>query len=426
VTKLSIQLVQDHLLAESEEVKASYSTMKAPDTGSRQVKVSNSDGKPKVTKVAQVEVPTSHSGGGKKSTSVKGDMGIPQSGRGDEIVGKMGVPSWSTNKNEKSPATPAVAKTKPNQSTKTKEVTGAIKRTEDGKGPKANSIPAAEFADTYTAKMPHGSKTMSTSSDRTPEVKAPKAANLNGTTNPAHKAASMKTREPGSQTVTQVNHSGKMTSNPSDAPGKPTWETKVKGHNVLESVSISINGKPKASFGVIHRDVAKRMVESYKSFGYDVAVTRSKNAAWKQDRALLAAVFESVDAHYNGAPKSASKARKAAMDRFFSVSQSDYNTMYESRQQFTQTLKTAFDRLMEQADLKYRQSLTVMEGIARVTVGDEVIDLDMVTSARDIDMALRNFRNELVEAYGFNAKINHIFVDAQKFTTRDIKEWGEK
>jgi hypothetical protein len=97
--------------------------------------------------------------------------------------------------------------------------------------------------------------------------------------------------------------------------------------------------------------------------------------------------------------------------------------MYESRQQFSRTLQTAFNRIMEQADLKYRQSLDVVEGMIRVEVNGEVIDLDMITQARDTDMALRNFRNEAIEEYGFGAKVKHIFIEGQKYLAKDITEW---
>ena len=81
---------------------------------------------------------------------------------------------------------------------------------------------------------------------------------------------------------------------------------------------------------------------------------------------------------------------------------------------------------MEVADLKYRESLSVMEGIARVEVDDQIIDLEMITQARNSQMAARNFSNEIMEHYGFNAKLRHVFVEGKKFTPRTITEWSMK
>lgn len=424
MTKLSTSLVHDHLLRESEEEKASYTTMKAPKGKSKEVDAKNLGDRPKMTKITQVEVPSSHKSSSKKSKGTKGEMGIPQANMasGDDLR----VPNFSMSKPETSPKTPAVKKSKPNQTSKQSEVKKTIQRTEEGKGPKADTIPQAEMAGKYTSRMPHGNSTLKHSGDKVPEVDAPNAENLGGTTSPSHKPAKMKTKEPGKQSVSQIKHPGGSTKNPPDAPKKPSWETQVKGHNVMESVSISINGKPKASFGVIHRDVASKLVEQYQSFGYDVEVVRSPNgAAWKRDRQLLSMIHESIDAHYNNAPVSSRRARKAAMNRFFEISQTDYNSMYESKRHFATTLKAAFERIMEAADLKYRRKLQVMEGIARVQVGDDVVDLDLITQARDTPMALRNFRNEIVEEYGFNAKIKHLFVEGEKFRPTQITEWAE-
>jgi hypothetical protein len=419
VTKLSIQLVQDHLLRESEEVKATYDTMKAPDGKSKTVG-SPKDLSGRKDKVSQIDVPTQHKSPTKKASAGKGAPGIPQAKRADEMD-LVPVPKTSTAKNQKSPATPATKKTSPNQTTKMKEITGAIKGTEAGKATKGG-IPAADFADTYTKGMARGSATLGTKDGKTPEVKAPTAASLNGTTSPARKAASMKTPVD-QKKVTQVTGPTGSMKTPSDAGKVPSWDKNIQGHNVMESVQIVVNGRAKATFGVINRDVAAKLVESYKQYGYAVSVQRGPDAAWKKDRTLLRTIFESVHASHNNAPETSRRLAKAAMNRFFQVTQGDYNTMYESRQQFSRTLQTAFNRIMEQADLKYRQSLDVVEGMVRVEVNGEVIDLDMITQARDTDMALRNFRNEAIEEYGFGAKIKHIFIEGQKYLAKDITEW---
>jgi len=419
VTKLSIQLVQDHLLRESEEVKAKYDTMKAPDGKSKAVGTPK-DLSGRKDKVSQIEVPSQHKSPSNGKSSSKAAPGIPQAERGDK-AGVMPVPKFSSAKNEKSPATPAAKKTSPNQTTKMKEITGAIKGTEAGKSPKGG-IPAADFADKYVKGTPHGNATLGSKNGKTPEVKAPTAASLNGTTAPARKAASMKTPVD-QKKVAQISGPTGSMKTPSDAGKAPSWERNVQGHNVMESVQVVVNGQPKASFGIIHRDVASKLIESYRNFGYEVTVKRGPDAAWKKDRALLSTIFEAMDAQYNNAPDTAKRLTKAAMNRFFQVTQGDYNGMYESRQQFTRTLQAAFERILEQADLKYRQSLKVVEGMVRIEADGEVIDLDMITQARDTDMALRNFRTEAIEEYGFGAKIRHIFIEGQKYLPKSIKDW---
>jgi len=424
VSKLSIQLVQEHLLTESEEMKPSYDTMSAPNGKSRTID------KPKnlsITRTAikQIEVPTSHKGKNPRKTAGKVKGGIPTAKTAEELYNQLSVPKMSAAKNQKSPASPKVVSRKTNQTSKQTVVKNPIKRTDGGKSGNAG-IPAADYADVYTKKMPHGGSTLGTTGGKkVPEVNAPKAANLRGTTNGRIAPAKIRSQK-ANQSVPQVTYGKGFVSSPSDAPAKIKVAKHVKGHNVMESVKIMINGTPKATFGVIHKDVAAKLVESYKKFGYDVELHRADSSEWKQDRALLKKIYESMDAYYNGAPRTAQKLRKAAMDRFFAVSQSDYNTMYESRQQFSRTLKAAFSRIMEQADLKYRRSLNVVEGLARVEAGDSVIDLDMITQARDTNMALRNFRNEIVEEYGFNAKMKHVFINGRKYHADDIQEWCSK
>lgn len=421
--KLSMQLIEGRLLAESEEVKASYDTMKAPDGRSKKAVMKDPSGR--TTKIAQVTVPAAHKSSTKKSSGAKGEMGIPAARLAGDIVDDYKVPKMSTAKNQKSPATPNVERMTPNQTSKMEEIKSKIRNTEGGKTDGANVIPAAEMAGNYVKKMPHGGATMKAKDSKVKEVNAGKAKTLNGTTRPARKAASMKTIPVDSQTVAQVNHPSNMTKAPADAPGKISWEKNTKGHNVMESMQVVLNGQPKAQFGVVSKQVLKRIVENYRSHGFDVKLRRGAAPEWKKDRALIALLHESVDAHYNNAPQSAQRARKAARDRFFSLCQGDYNNMYESRREFTKTLAGAFDRIMEAADLKYRKGLKVMEGYARIIQEGELVDVELITQARDEAMALRQFRDEIVENFGFSAKVKHIFVEGAKFGPADIVEWAE-
>lgn len=424
MTRLNADKVMKRLLAEADEgmKKPTVQKMAAPNGKTREV------GKPKdpsskKTTIKQVEVPTSHRNPGAKGKSSGKNSGIPTAPYAGKVADGVKVPSFKMSRPETSPPTPKVERLKPNQTTNLRKVEKKIKNTEGGSTKGSVYIPQAEMAGNYTRKMSHGTAAFGKNGNGTPTVKPDAPKNLNGTTSPARKAASMKTPKDG-KTVDQVKHKGSFSKDPSDAPAKPKWSTEKNGHNVVESVQIVLNGRPKATFGVANKAVINRMVENYRAHGYDVTVRKGPDAAWKSDREFLQTVFESMDATYNNAPSFARSLRKKAMNRFFQLMQGDFNRMYESRQDFTNTLLAAFDRIMEKADLNYRRSLIVVEGLARVEVGGNVMDLEMITQARDENMALRQFRDEIVENYGFDAKITHIFVDGEKKSLRSIKEWA--
>lgn len=426
MTKLSIQLVQDRILAESEVKPATYDKMSPPDTKSKKIGTPK-DTSGRITKITQVEVPSAHKDTVKKSSSGKDAGGIPQADDANDIVDNLPGPGFSIakKKGENSPATPAVKKDKPNQTSKMKEITGAIKGTEQGKTDNT-TLPQADSASSYTAKMSHGNATFQAGKGGGEPSAPAKAKDLGGTTRPSHKAANMKTYGKDSQNVGQVNHDGKMLQDPSgDEPATPKWDKGPKGHNVLESIQIILNGKPKATFGVVNENVVRKIVENYRSHGYQVKVVHGGKPAWKSDRGLIKTIFESLDAFYNNAPMTARNLHKAALNKFFSASQTDYSGLYESRQEFTRTLLAAFENIMERADLSYRRKLVIIEGLARIEVKGDIMDLELVTQARDADMALRQFRDEIVETYGFAAKIKHIFIDGEKKTVQDIVEWAD-
>lgn len=426
MTKLSTTLVAERLLNESEEVKATYDTMAKPNGKAK--KVGNpSNRSTKTTRVTQVEVPKSYRSKTSKGKTVSAKMGIPAAEYAGDIADRHEkAPDWSSAKNEKSPKTPTMKRNKPNQTTKFKEIKGAVKNTDGGKdSKKVGGIPSAEQPTTFIGKAQSGNTGKGRGKGRDKALKAPTAAKLSGTTAPTRSAAKLPKSMDSSKTVSQVKHTGGKQKSTSEAPATPKWEKVGKGHNVLESVQITLDGRRKSSFDVIHKDVARKLVENYRSFGYDVSVVKSdKPAAWKSDKQFLKAVYEAIDANYNNAPVSSSRARKAAMNRFFELSTGDYNAMYESRQHFTKTIKSAFDFIMERVDTKYRQNLNIYEGICRVETKDGVMDVEMITQARNTDMALRNFRNEVMEDMGFNTDIRHIFVEGEKFLPGDIKEWS--
>jgi hypothetical protein len=417
VAKLSNTLIQQSLLAESNKVGVKYSTQKKPNNKSGMVATPSFATK-KSKAVQQVEVPTSTSIKSGSPKRGKASGGIPQSRRADLIVDNTKVSKPSASKIKAQKAVKVAQAGTPTTSPKTK----LIKKPKTvASGSSKSSFPSSKDASTYTNKMKNGSSNLGTHrGNNTPVVKAAKAATMKATTRPVSKVV----------TASAITTKGKVS-----ATGKPTggnkttaarnWKTHAKGINVMESVQFVINGKPKAQFGIINRDVAAKLVESYEQFGYSVELYQG-TAAWKQDREFLSTIFESVDAHYNNVPAVAKATRKTAMNRLFNLSHGDYSNMYESKQQFAQTIKAAFNRIMEQADHKYRRTLEVVECMARIETRNEVVDLTLITQARNTDMALRNFRNEIVEEYGFNTEIKHIFIDGHKYTPRHITEWTAK
>jgi hypothetical protein len=416
VKKLSNTLVQQSLLAESAEKRVEYKTQKTPNT--RHGLVRSAPAKAIKTKeIAQPIVPTSVNIGSSKTGTAKEAGGIPQSKRADKVIGTKANLMFGKSDKEKSPKTPAYKKAEKTSPAPARR-TVFVKKVKDGNdGKKVSKLPVAKAAYDTAAVMPTGAKVFSNkkNSDAVKKRVAVKKLGDTAKLNPKEMKAIHKNKP------TTVKRMVK----PDDSPKKVSWRTKSNGINVVESVQVYVNGKPKAKFGIINSEVATKLVERYESFGFDVTL-HNNPAAWKSDAVLLKAVFESVDAEYNNAPSSSKRARSVAMNRFFELARPDYNNLYESKQQFAHTVKSAFNLVMERADAKYRKSLHVLEGVARVELGEDIIDIDLITQARNTDMAIRNFRNEIVEEYGFSAKIKHIFIEGKKFTPANINEWSSR
>ena len=47
-----------------------------------------------------------------------------------------------------------------------------------------------------------------------------------------------------------------------------------------------------------------------------------------------------------------------------------------------------------------------------------------MTEATGDHMALRQIRNRMLEDYGFDTEIKHIFIDGRKYTTKKIEEYA--
>lgn len=409
VSKLTISFIKSKLLNEDEVKKAKYEKLSAPKKGVKQVGTP-SDPSKKVAKVKQIDTPKDNA-----PKEGKGKGSIPQATRAS-AESKANLKFATGNGGE--PKAAKFERLKPSQSTKTSVV----------RKPSANpdtkntfGLPQADAAS--TAGMPRG---LPLKSGGVPTVKTPKAASLNGTTAPASKTVTAKLGDKGSKSVKQVSHSGGFMKDPSDAPKKPSF-TKVSSSalNLVESgIVVSLNGKTKASFDLVSKKAIERMVENYKKHGYDLEIAKTNDVAWKKDAQLLKSIKESIEAKHNLVMSVHKEAKEAAFKRFSALVGKSFNSLYESKSEFTNNVKIAFDRLMETAESKYVAKLEIFDCMARiVNENNEITDLDIITEAKDHDMALRQIKNKIMEEYGLDTKIQHIFVDGNKYNPVNIKDW---
>ena len=420
-TKLTVELVQQKLLEKDEMGKVSYAKQQlSKHRKSKEVK-NIKDPSTALTKITQVETPKEE-----KPKEDKGKNIIPQADFASDYVTKMphgqGPGTGGNGKNQKSPKGAKVDSMKPNQQTKLKKVGNSIKGTEDGGGEKkAKIIPGdAKFAHEYTDKMPHGSKNLGTDNGEGGQgLSKPAVAKMAG--GPTRKGGVRQAKnlgeEPGAKRADQISHKGNELPQPSDAmkwrDGK--FKTNKQGHNVVESgVVVKLAGKTKAQFEVVSRDVLTRMVESYAKHGYELSLERVE-PSWKKDQAFMSLLRETMHAKHNFVPQVYKTLRRASLNHFGRLVHDSHSEMYESRQDFAQTVFDAFSKIEHLAEDKYLRGLEMYECKARIQIGDSIADLEVVTQATDHCMAQRQVRNEIAEEFGFDAEIEHIFVDGEKY-----------
>lgn len=429
-------------LIEADEVKkASVAKMKHRNRGTSEIKnptaaVGRSERHDAITQIVQ------DSGFTADVAPAKGDDNlVPQADFADTYTKTMPhgqTAAIGNGENEKSPKGVGTTSMTPNQTTKLKAVTGEIKHTEDDGSPKVFTIPQADFADEYTKKMDHGRAGGTTNEDGTDAAPAKRSyGKMEGGPTRAGGQKSAKlggnavgAKDKDTQKITQVGQHGKE-NNPGDSPPKATWKKETHGsHNVRESrvesgVTVTLNGKPKATFEVVSHSVLNKMSESYAAHGYSVEFTRT-DAAWKKDAKFLRALRESINAKFNHAPNIAKACRKAAMQRFGQLCRESYNSLYEDRQDFVSTMGAAFKRIEKIAEDKYVDGLEFFNCDVRLIEGDDQHDIEIVTQATDKHMACRQVRNTVYEQYGFGVELKHIFVDGEKFTPGQIVEFSVK
>lgn len=443
--KLTVQLVQERLLKEDEVVKATAAKMKYRNKGTQEIKnpTAGLDRSRKFDNITQIVQDDNFTADAKPKDS--GDF-IPTADFAEKYTDSMPhgqAGGTGKGENTKSSKSAGATSMKPNQDTKLKEVPGGysagVKGTEDDGTQKAFSIPQADFAEVYTDSMAHGSTNMKAKNEEGGEaVAAPKAGTIDGgpTRAGGKKSAKLGDRVAGAkdadkQKVKQVTGPGTEKSK-SDAMkwGDQQGTKKETGgaENVVESgVVVTLNGKTKAVYEVVNMKALKRMYEAYAKHGYSLDFHRADNVKWKQDKQFMSLLRESVNATWNFAPKIAQAARKAAMRRFGQLVKESYSEIfYEDRQEFLNTVHTAFKRIEEIAESKYIDRLQPFEAIVRIKDGDQIVDLPVITEATDVNMAARQVRNKVFEEYGFGTPISMIKVDAQIFRPKKIVEYEVK
>ena len=438
MANLSIILAQEKLIEADEVKKATVAKMKDRNRGTKEIKnptaaVAKSERHDNITQIVHDSNFTAD------VAPKKGDDNlVPQADFADTYTkvmphgqtGGMG----SKGENQKSPKGVGTKGMNPNQTTKLKQVKNEIKGTDDDGSQKVFTIPQAKFADEYTKTMKHGEAGGTTNEDGASGEPGKRSyGKMEGgpTRSGGKKTAKLGDNTVGakdkdSQKADQVDGTKKRESSPSDAMTWGSADYKKETHgslNVVESgVAVTLKGKRKATFEVVSHKVLNQMLENYAQHGYELELVRI-DAAWKKDAKFLKALKESIHAKYNHAPNFAKSARKAAQQRFGQLCRESYNTLYESRHEFVQTMGAAFKRIEALAENKYVDSLEFFDCGARLTVDGNIIAEEIVTQATDKHMACRQIRNALHEEYGFDVNIKHIFVDGEKFTPAKIREY---
>lgn len=428
MSKLTVDLIQSRLL-EAEEMKKVTAQKLKVEKARKPREVGNiKDLSTNLTQIKQVEVPK---GEGKASGKDTGSM-IPQADFAHTYTDKMPhgqAPADGKDKKDKALKVAKTTSLKPNQQSKMKEIKGSVKGTDDDGKQTAMALPTADYAHTYTDKMAHGNKTLGGGNEAGGEgISKPTVAKMKGgpTRAGGTRTAKRLGELPNNSNSANAGEVGKGdTRKTKDSIKKVSWKKETGGsHNVVESgVAVKLRGKTKAIFDVVSTDVLHRMVENYEKFGYQVTLERVE-PSWKKDRKFLGLLRETINAKYNFAPQTQAKLRKAALNRFAALSNGSYNDMYESRQNYVETIREAFLKIESMAEGKYLDGLEIFECIARVKIEEGTIaDLEIITEATGHHMALRQVRNQVAEEYGLDVQIGHIFVDGKKYAPRQIKAY---
>jgi hypothetical protein len=442
VSKLSLQLIKDRLLEADEVKKTKVEKLTLRNKSTRPIKkpmdaLSRSEKFDDIEQVVQDSKFTAN-----VAPKDSGDL-FPEADFADTYTKKMAhgqAGGYGKGENEGSPKVISADAMNPNQAPahdKVKKTLQQDKMSSDSD--EIFQIPQAEFAADYVEKMPHGSKNLDFSTSDKAEPKSRSADQMAGgpTRSGGGRSAKLGDRQAGtttvdSQSVKQISGPGKegQVADAMKWGDQSLFKTQTSGatniHEDIESgVNVYINGRKKASFDVVNHGVLKRVVENYGKFGYEVKFTRS-DAAWKTNKSFLSLLMESIAAKHNQAPHSHMSLKKAAFKKFAQITKNSYNSLYESRNEYLNTIRKAFRNIEALAETKYHNSLDLKLCVARVVKSGKPYDLEVVSEATDDHMALRAVRNQIFEEYGLDTNIKHIFVDGRKYGTNQIKEWRSR
>lgn len=412
--KLSVASVQQRLLEAGEYRKVHFDRMKA----NARMHSIGSLGNPstQITAIKQVKMPSETSWDSGKSNNPF----VLQAETAGNYTDKMDRGIFERSNDDGAPRkTPSVTRMTPNQKTnQTKVSTDMQKGSRKSEGGSDSQLwPAAETASHYVDSLPRGN-IFSNESTGDGKLKAPTAKNLHGTTRPksSQRTADMN-RHPVKDPPQNKEHPDNYPM-PKDAPPKRTVD------HVKSGVLVRVNESVKAKFDIVSDRVLQKIAESYRRFGYRVVFEASGQApAWQRDRKFLTLVHEAVAAKQNGSNAFHNRLVNAAWNRLYQLCQNDYNKMYESRENFLQTIRKALGHIMESANENYRKNLNLFIGQARVIAENQMSDVEVVTEAVDHQMALRLTRNKMFEQFGLDTDIKYIFIDGTKYMPEQIKEW---
>ncbi len=425
--KLSILAAKQRLLAETEAsrvkaVKLALSTRKAGEVSPPRI-----TDKVKTTKITQITVSQKDV----RNTPAKSAQSFSKPPSASSIVDSTPSLKMKSGGDGGAPSKPSISTgVRPNQSAKFKIISKPIndKATTDGGTSTKSFIPASKG---NLADFAYGQKagTFVSTNNNTPTVKKQKPEMVktnSGAPTTSPKMSHVKAgKDMPAKSVGQIKHKGGFIPEPSEGGPRSVKVASVKSKavNIVESgVNVVLDGKVKAHFEIVSPEVLSRMVESYARHGMKLEVVRS-DAAWKKDKALLNTLWESMDAQYNGVDSEYSRLRLDARNRFKVLVQGSYNKLYENRDKFLKLIDEAFKRVELNARKRYVEGLELMTCKARVTADDGQADMEIVTEAHTDQMALRQVRNKLMEMYGLDIQINHIFVDGTKYDLADIEPW---
>jgi hypothetical protein len=430
VPKLNLTIAEKRL-READEMKAvSVAKVRQPDKTPGLVKVKEPTTSIRLTRVNKIN--NDNIGMQGQEENAKAGLKIPTAEFGGKLVDQTPKMTFKNVKRGKQGAAkvPPV-KTVPGKTQinpKHREISDPIKRTETGGGFGQSSAFMSGNGGAEESKekgQKYGNRT------KTPTVKAPSPEHIGPESPDAGEVTVKQTVM--HHKVSQINtKKGPLAADPSDGgdrkksfPHAPNMADNVR-ESVRSGVVVVLGNKVKHQFGLASNSMLGRLVETYKQHGYDLKIVSTGKAAWKRDRKLIQTVWESLSAEYNFVPESAKSLRRVALNRLSTISQPDFNELYESRQAFVDTIVSGYEQIETAVRKRFLESLELMMCQVRFLVNGQTVDAEITTEAHDPGMALRQVRNVIKEQYGLDTRIVHVFVDGSKFLGSQIPAWKAK